>query len=297
MGTFVRQFRALAWKNLLVLFQHPLVRPAPTPTPTHAYTHACAHPAAEHHPVVPAPRRLRRLPRRRADLPHQAELRPSPSLLHPLRLTQIQLGLGSARPIAALADVYDGATPLYWASAPGLDTRTNPALTPAAIVAQLTAGFSPAQRAGVVQVGSPDDIAPKCPQNFNGFSECFAAVVFNAFPSMPLSAGLNGTSAGGASRTNTTSSAPGVGPNTNAVNYTLRADGGLYHIDVRGRSDYERRVLPLQRALDGAITRLAANTTTPVPLEWPFTRETNAQQALYTRLSASVTCSSGWRGC
>jgi ATP-binding cassette subfamily A (ABC1) protein 3 len=183
--------------------------------------------------------------------------------------------------------VYDGATPLYWASAPGLDTRANPALTPAAIVAQLTAGFSPAQRAGVVQVGDPGDIAGKCPQNFNGFSECFAAVVFNAFP---LSAGLNGTSAGGASRTNTTSPAPGP---ANAVNYTLRADGGLYHIDVRGRSDYERRVLPLQRALDGAITRLAANASVPVPLEWPFTRETNAQQALYTRLSASVTCTAG----
>jgi hypothetical protein len=283
MGTFVRQFRALAWKNLLVLFQHPLVRPVPTPAPTHVLTHTHV---AEHHPVVPAPRRLRRLPRRRADLPHQAELRPSPLYLHPPALTQTQLGLGSARPIAALADVYDGATPLYWASAPGLDTRANPALTPAAIVAQLTAGFSPAQRAGVVQVGDPGDIAGKCPQNFNGFSECFAAVVFNAFPGAPLSA----ASAGGANRTNTTS--PALGP-ANAVNYTLRADGGLYHIDVRGRSDYERRVLPLQRALDGAITRLAANASVPDPLEWPFTRETNAQQALYTRLSASVTCTAG----
>jgi hypothetical protein len=40
MGTFVRQFRALAWKNLLVLFQHPLVRPVPTPTHTHVLTRA-----------------------------------------------------------------------------------------------------------------------------------------------------------------------------------------------------------------------------------------------------------------
>ena len=38
---------------------------------------------------------------------------------------------------------------------------------------------------------------------------------------------------------------------TTAVNYTIMADGGLAHIDViKHSSDYERRILPLQWAID-----------------------------------------------
>ena len=73
------------------------------------------------------------------------------------------------------------------------------------------------------QVSSPDDIPAACPQNFNLFSECFAAVAFYDIPA-------NG-------------SAP--------VDYTIWADGGLTFVDVeKHRSDFEKRILPLQWAID-----------------------------------------------
>ena len=88
----------------------------------------------------------------------------------------------------------------------------------------VTEGFGSSQLRAVHQVDSPDDIPNACPQNFNLFSECFAAVAFNSLP------GPNGTL---------------------PLNYTLRADGGLFHIDVtKHSSDYERRLLPLQWAID-----------------------------------------------
>lgn len=75
------------------------------------------------------------------------------------------------------------------------------------------------------ELGSRDDIIQACPQNFNLFSECFAAVVFEGMPSAA------------------NASAP--------VNYTIMVDGGLFHVDVvKHTSDYEERVLPLQWALD-----------------------------------------------
>jgi ATP-binding cassette subfamily A (ABC1) protein 3 len=157
-------------------------------------------------------------------------------------------------------------------------------------MAHLSRDFDAAQRRGLVRVDHPEDIAPACPQNFNGFSECFAAVVFNGFP-----AALNAVAAAAApnataeSKNATAAALNATDPSAllhNAVNYTIQADAGLYHIDVRGRSDYERRVLPLQLALDSAIASLLSNSTLPTPLEWPFTRETNAEQATRTRLSA-----------
>lgn len=81
--------------------------------------------------------------------------------------------------------------------------------------------FTLAQLGAVKQVESPDDIPSACPQNFNLFSECFAAVAFYDLPEL--------------------------GP----INYTIRADAGLAHIDViRHTSDFELRILPLQWALD-----------------------------------------------
>jgi len=96
-----------------------------------------------------------------------------------------------------------------------------------------------------------------CPQNFNLYSECFAAVVFNNFPS------------------------------AYGVSYTIRADAGLYYINVEQHtSDVELRILPLQWALDEAIITLSggSNSSFSPPQIWPFTQTTNEEQARNTRL-------------
>lgn len=93
-------------------------------------------------------------------------------------------------------------------------------------MAHVTSGFSPTQLSAVQRINSPDDIPGHCQQNFNLFSSCFCAVAFTALPPE-----------------NNTVAAP--------VNYTIRADGGLGHIDVKHHtSDYEVRILPLQWAID-----------------------------------------------
>lgn len=92
-------------------------------------------------------------------------------------------------------------------------------------MSRVTNGFSSAQMSLVHQVASQEDIVQACPQNFNLVSECFAAVSFDAIPSSS-----NGSS---------------------SINYTIFADGGLFHVDViKHTSDYEERVLPLQWAID-----------------------------------------------
>lgn len=121
-----------------------------------------------------------------------------------------------------LADVFDGSLSLVWAD--GTNDTAFPA--PADVISHMTNGFSAHQLRAVKKLDSPNDIASACPQNFNLFSECFAAVVFNSFPTA-----------------NTNDSRP--------LNYTVLADGGLFHIDViKHTSDYEIRVLPLQWAVD-----------------------------------------------
>jgi ATP-binding cassette subfamily A (ABC1) protein 3 len=89
----------------------------------------------------------------------------------------------------------------------------------------ITASFSSKQLSSVRKVARPSDIPSQCPQNFNGLSQCFAAIAFNDIPA-------HGSAA-------------------KPVNYTLRADSGLGHIDVfKHTSDYELRILPLQWAVD-----------------------------------------------
>lgn len=110
---------------------------------------------------------------------------------------------------------------LYWAD----ETNGTGILSPSDIMNRVTSGFNDRQLGLVHQLSSRDEIVQTCPQNFNLFSECFAAVVFD---SMPTAANA-----------------------TAPVNYTILVDGGLFHVDVvRHTSDYEERVLPLQWALD-----------------------------------------------
>ncbi|KAI0640229.1 P-loop containing nucleoside triphosphate hydrolase protein [Trametes polyzona] len=165
-------------------------------------------------------------------------------------------GLGTPVPVHKLTDVYDGSLALIWADGTN-GTGSNPSAHD--IIAHITRDFNGKQLSNVRQLASPADIPSACPQNFNLFSECFAAVAFNSLP------GPDGTL---------------------PLNYTLRADGGLFHIDVtKHTSDYEDRVLPLQWAIDSAIIELQTGTTPQTPLEWPFTQETNDEQFTEIRLS------------
>lgn len=83
------------------------------------------------------------------------------------------------------------------------------------------------------------------------------------------------------------------------------ADAGLGFIDVIKRtSDYELRLLPLQWAIDKvqglscsfhifedlnpdsqAIIELQTGVSPQTPREWPYSKETNEEQATDTRLS------------
>jgi hypothetical protein len=151
-----------------------------------------------------------------------------------------------------LASVYQSGYHFYWVDA------TNGSATPAPkdIMARVTSGFADWQLATVQQLESRAQIPPSCQQNFNGFSECWASVIFDDIK------GFTG------------------------VNYTIRADAGLRYIDVFGHSsDVEQRVLPLQWALDSAIVQLQTGETVATPQSLPFTKRTNADQARDFRLA------------
>ncbi|TFK91173.1 P-loop containing nucleoside triphosphate hydrolase protein [Polyporus arcularius HHB13444] len=218
-GLFFRQFAALFWKNWIVMSKHPWLNVL-----------RCF--------VMP--------------------------IAYGIFLAVAQLflskpnnyGLGTAVSVPRLADVYDGSLALVWADGTN-GTGSNPSAHD--IISHITRGFNPKQLGAVRQLDTPAAIPSACPQNFNLFSECFAAVAFNSFP----------------------------GPNGSLpLNYTLRADGGLFHIDVtKHTSDYEKRILPLQWAIDSAIIELQTGTAPQTPQEWPFTQETNDEQFTQIRLS------------
>ncbi|KAF9444036.1 P-loop containing nucleoside triphosphate hydrolase protein [Macrolepiota fuliginosa MF-IS2] len=165
------------------------------------------------------------------------------------------LGLGQPVLVGNLTDHFDGSAALIWAD--GTNGTSNP--TPQAIIAHITSGFSEKQLNGVRRVDSVSQIPLACPQNFNLRSTCFAAVAFNDIPS------------------------PNEG---RPINYTIRADAGLAFIDVeKHTSDYELRLFPLQWAIDKAVIELQTGVSPQTPQEWPYTKETNEEQATKTRLS------------
>ncbi|KDR85825.1 hypothetical protein GALMADRAFT_274642 [Galerina marginata CBS 339.88] len=165
-------------------------------------------------------------------------------------------GLGDPTPIADFQKQFDGKTSLLWVDM--TQRAANP--PPALIIAELTSGFTTEQLSAVKRVEDPKDIIAECRQNFNGFSQCFAGISFTD----PLS--HNGTS--------------------NALNYTIFADGGLTFIDVqRHTSDFEQRILPLQWAIDRAIIELRTHIRQQTPLEWPYAILTNDEQLQNIRLS------------
>ena len=108
-----------------------------------------------------------------------------------------------------------------WAD--GTDGTSNP--TPKEIISHITANFTHYQLASVKQLSTPADIPATCPQNFNLFSQCFAAIAFTNIPA--------------------------DGNASNPINYTIFGDAGLAFIDVKHHtSDFEKRILPLQWAID-----------------------------------------------
>jgi ATP-binding cassette, subfamily A (ABC1), member 3 len=138
-----------------------------------------------------------------------------------LTMLHIQYGIGNPTSILSFRTQFDGSSPLIWAD--GTDGTSVP--SPTAVMTHITASFSSRQLSAVREVANPSDIPSQCPQNFNLLSECFAAIVFNDIPA-------NGSAA-------------------KPVNYTIRADSGLGHIDViKHTSDFELRILPLQWAVD-----------------------------------------------
>ncbi|KAH8835982.1 P-loop containing nucleoside triphosphate hydrolase protein [Flagelloscypha sp. PMI_526] len=155
-------------------------------------------------------------------------------------------GLGTPAPIQSLSDLFDGSIPLIWAD--GTTQKTSP--SPTDIISRLTAGFSADQLGSIRKLTNPNDIPEQCPQNFNLFSECYAAVAFYD-----------------------------AVPGTRSVNYTILADGGLAYVNVEDHtSDYEKRIMPLQWALDKAIIELSTSQTVSTPQELPFTQDTNEDQ-------------------
>lgn len=133
-----------------------------------------------------------------------------------------------------LKDNYDGSLALIWADGTN-GTASSP--TPDEIMGHISSGFNEQQRANIRKVDSPAAIPAACPQNFNLFSECFAAVAFTSIP---------------------------VEDNaTSPIRYTIRADAGLFYINVvQHTSEYELRILPLQWAID------QVHTFPPLQLFW-----------------------------
>jgi hypothetical protein len=134
-------------------------------------------------------------------------------------LAHLQYGIGDPVPIHSLHEQFDPALSLVWAD----NTNGSSSPAPIDIINHITSSFSSAQLGAVKRVGSAAEIPTQCPQNFNLYSQCFAAVAFFDIPSQ------------------------GSSP----VNYTIYSDAGLAYIDVENHtSDFEKRILPLQWAID-----------------------------------------------
>ena len=93
------------------------------------------------------------------------------------------------------------------------------------VMSRITSDFNERQLSAIRQVSSPNDINIHCPQNFLLSSDCFAAIKFESSP------------------TNDST--------LDTFRYTILGDGSLTHIDtLQHASDYEKRILPLQWAVD-----------------------------------------------
>lgn len=126
-------------------------------------------------------------------------------------------------PIISLRTQFDGNSKLVWADSSYGFYDGSP--TPADVMERITANFTSAQRDAVMEV-DPDSIFSECPQNYRGYTPCFAAIAFRKIPFANDSGNPN-------------------------VAYTIFADWGLRYINVEKHTgDLEQRVMPLQWEID-----------------------------------------------
>ncbi|KAF8745381.1 ABC-2 family transporter protein, partial [Rhizoctonia solani] len=171
-----------------------------------------------------------------------------------------KLGFGTAVDIPLLGDVWTSDT-IYYVDNTGYSDSRVPAL-----ISALTqySNLSPAQQSRLKQLASPNDVQRACKSNFNMISECFAVIIFDYVPYNPQ--------------------------DRSPLSYTIRADSGRTRVDVENNnSDTEKVLLPVQWAVDRAGMELMGVMGVETPREWPYTQETNEEQALKRRLSYADT--------
>lgn len=93
------------------------------------------------------------------------------------------------------------------------------------------------------QLTTMNDVVELCKENFQGVGPCFGAIQWNS-----------------------------IDLEQKIYNYTVRANSGLSDIDVKGESATDTTVMPLQWAVDKAITNL-----TDTPQSMTYTSETQEQ--------------------
>ena len=151
-------------------------------------------------------------------------------------------GIGTPVPVQSLANALPNDRKLVIVQSPklGFDVST--------VVAKITEPLRSNQK--LVFLSDEQDLITNCVESLNGVSNCFAALVFN---DSPATAGGNGI-----------------------WNYTVRTDesrgGGTFFASSHS-NDQERVYLPLQVAVDNAITN-----STIIPNEFLFSSISQATQ-------------------
>lgn len=125
-------------------------------------------------------------------------------------------------PIHNLENEFNPSLAFVWSD----DTDGSTSLSPQVIIDHITSSFNPLQRAAIIKAENAAQIPFLCPQNWNGYSQCYAAVSFANSPSE--------------------ASAP--------ITYTLYGDAGFEYVSVEHRGDFDTRILPLQWAIDRVRT-------------------------------------------
>ncbi|KAJ6526262.1 hypothetical protein DFH09DRAFT_1187858 [Mycena vulgaris] len=157
------------------------------------------------------------------------------------------LGLGEPAAVRALHEAFKFGH-LVWLDA--TDGNSDP--SPTEVMTRITSGLSTSRLNAVKKVSTTEELFSECPQNFRGFSNCYAALMFNDI-----------------SRHNASS----------PINYTLVGDSGLGLVDVKHHTgDFETRVMTLQWAVDQAIIELRSGLNVSTPSEWGFTQNTNEER-------------------
>ncbi|KAH8646478.1 hypothetical protein BGZ60DRAFT_535616 [Tricladium varicosporioides] len=168
-------------------------------------------------------------------------------------------GVGTGRPIRTLSEGLRAATG-------GRNTLSfvNNGLSGGYIDAVIDSLSQSASSAGarVARLSTESELLNTCRSSLRGATTCYGAVVFE--------------------------SSPNEGPG-GRWNYTIRADGAFGEkIDVGKRTnDAQIFILPLQRAVDVAISRLDGNATVlpETVLEYPYTSITQAQRNTNIRVN------------